>query len=216
MTCPDETLSARAEQHLPLVKAMMKRIPHRAEDREEVYQQGCLGLMKALRTFDPGRGAAFSTYAAPFILGEMRQVYRQRQAVRVPRGEMDLRRRIRRAQDDLTALLHREPTITELAEALHMEPTELTLHMEGTEAASTGSEGALADLLPDPEDIEKRIELRDILSRLPEGDQRIVTLRHRLGLTQAETGRRLGMSQMQVSRREAIIRTLLRRALADG
>ena len=99
-----------------------------------------------------------------------------------------------------------------------MDAAELTLHtdvqMTSTDAL-TDSGTPLSDLLPDPEDWQTRLELRDVLSRLPEMDQRLILLRHRMGLTQTEAGQRLGMTQMQVSRREQIIRTLLRRSLAD-
>lgn len=214
-----EALQALAEKHLPLVAAMVRRYPERRYAREELYQQGVIGLMKALRRFDPAHGTAFSTYAAAMILGEMRMLQRLESPIHLPRTEIELRRRIRRAEEALTATLHREPTITELAEALNMDAAELVLHMEEITVASTDtqSEGGtpLADILPDPEDWQKRIELRDILARLPEKDRQLVLLRHRVGLTQAQAGQRLGMSQMQVSRREAIIRTLLRRALAE-
>lgn len=214
-----ETMQALAEEHLPLVGTMVRRFPAAGESREELYQQGVVGLMKALRQFDPTRGTAFSTYAAALILGEMRMLRRQDVPLHIPRTELDLRRRIRQTEAALTARTNRSPTVTELSAALGMEPAELMLHMESITVASTDAEspgGApLADILPDPEDWQQRIELRDILSRLPEKDQQLVLLRHRAGLTQAEAGRRLGMTQMQISRRERIIRTLLERALAE-
>lgn len=208
-----EALQRLAEEHLPLVGMLTRRFPSPLP-KEELYQQGVVGLMKALRRFDPARGVAFSTYAAAMILGEMRMLSRQNAPLHIPRPEAELRRRIRHAQDALTAALHREPTVIELAEALHMDAAELPLHMEEITVASTdGEEGA--PILPDPEDWQMRIELRDILARLPEMDRQLILLRHRAGLTQAQAGQRLGLTQMQVSRREAIIRTLLRRALAE-
>lgn len=213
-----EALQRLAEAHLPLVGMLARRFPSPLP-REELYQQGVIGLMKALRGFDPARGTAFSTYAAAMILGEMRMLSRQNAPLHIPRPEAELRRRIRHAQDALTASLRREPTVTELAEALHMDAAELTLHMEEITVASTDAQGdggtPLGDILPDPEDWQKRIELRDILARLPEMDWQLILLRHRTGLTQAQAGQRLGLTQMQVSRREAVIRTLLRRALAE-
>lgn len=223
MSFPEELIRARqddpealqrlAEEHLPLVGMLTRRFPSPLP-KDELYQQGVVGLMKALRRFDPARGVAFSTYAAAMILGEMRMLSRQNAPLHIPRPEAELRRRIRHAQDVLTAALHREPTVTELAEALHMDAAELPLHIEEITVTSTdGEEGA--PILPDPEDWQMRIELRDILSRLPETDRQLILLRHRAGLTQAQAGQRLGLTQMQVSRREAIIRTLLRRALAE-
>ena len=206
-------LQRQAEQHLPLVRALARRFPA-ALPREDLFQQGVLGLMKALQRFDSTRGTAFSTYAVPFILGEMRLLLRQQSPLHIPRPERELRLRIRQAEEHLTAQLDRAPTIDELAAALDMDVTDLLLHMEEISVASTDDEEQ-APILPDPEDWQRRLELRDILARLPKKDQQLILLRHRAGLTQTEAGQRLGMTQMQVSRRERIIRELLRRALAE-
>lgn len=214
-----EALQALAEKHLPLVGAMVGHFAPGFSSKEELYQQGVIGLMKALHRYDPQRGTAFSTYAAAMILGEMRMLQRLNAPIHLPRTEIELRRRIGQAEAALIAALHREPTIIELADALHIEAPDLVLHMEEISVASTDAQGdggaPLGDILPDPEDWQKRIEIRDILARLPEKDRQLLLLRHRAGLTQAQAGQRLGLTQMQVSRREAIIRTLLRRALAE-
>lgn len=214
-----EAMQALAEKHLPLVGMLTARFPAGPFSREELYQQGVLGLMKALARFDPARGTAFSTYAAAMILGEMRMLTRLTSPIHLPRGEIELRRQIRQQEDSLTRALGRPPSVTELADALHMDPAEMMLHMEDVAVASTDAQSPggtpLSDLLADPEDWQKRIELRDILARLPEMDRQLILLRHRVGLTQAQAGQRLGMTQMQVSRREKIIRTLLKRALAE-
>ncbi len=213
-----EALQALAEKHLPLVGMLVKRFPGEA-NREELYQQGVVGLMKALRWFDPERGTAFSTYAAAMIWGEMRMLRRQEAVLHIPRTEEALRRRIHQAESRLTSLFHRDPTVTELAAELQTDPAELALHIDQISVSSTDAQSPegtpLSELLADPEDWQKRIELRDILAHLPDMDRRLVLLRHRAGLTQAQAGQRLGMTQMQVSRREKIIRTLLRRALAE-
>lgn len=218
-TAGTAALQALAEKHLPLVRAMTKRFPASGASREELFQQGVIGLMKALQRYDPSRGTSFSTYAAALILGEMRMLRRLDAPIHIPRTETELRRRIRQAEAALTAELQREPTVTELAAALDMDAAELMLHMDEVTVASTDaqSEGgsALMDVLPDPEDWQKRIEMRDVLARLPEKDQQLILLRHRVGLTQTQAGQRLGMTQIQVSRREAIIRTLLKRALTE-
>jgi len=212
-------LQCLAEEHLPLVGTMVKRMPASSWSREELYQQGVIGLMKALTRFDPARGTTFSTYAAAMILGEMRMLHRQDSPIHMPRTEVALRRHIRQAEAELTSQLHREPTITELAAAFQMDAADLVLHLEEITVASTDAESpggsTLCELLPDPDDWQRRIELRDILARLPRLDQQLVMLRFRLGMTQTQAGQRLGLTQMQVSRREKVIRTLLKRALAD-
>ena len=206
-------LQCQAEQHLPLVRALAQRFPEQMS-REDLFQQGVVGLMKALQRFDSTRETAFSTYAVPFILGEMRLLLRQQSPLHIPRPERELRLRIRRAEELLTVHLGRSPTIDELAGRMHMDISDLLLHLEEISVASTDDEERVP-ILPDPEDWQTRLELRDILARLPEMDQQLILLRHRAGLTQGEAGQRLGMTQMQVSRREKIIRDLLRRALAE-
>ena len=199
-------------RHLPLVRVLAKRFTY--ADPEELYQQGVIGLMKALQGYDPARGTTFATYAVPLILGEMRQLCRNASMIHLSRREADFRLCIRRTLETLIQQLCREPTIDELAEALHTPIDDLLLHMDDINVASTDADEQAA-IIPDPEDWEKRIELRDILARLPKKDQQLILLRHRNGLSQTQAGEHLGMTQMQVSRREKIIRTILQRALAE-
>lgn len=173
--------------------------------------------MKALARFDPTHGTAFSTYAAAMILGEMRSLCRVEAPVHVPRGDRELRSRIRHAEGTLMAHLGREPTVQELATALRMEPTELTLAMEQISVLSidTTSGHSLVELLPDRTDWETRLLLRDMIARLPKNDQRLLMLRLRYGRSQAETARALGTTQVQVSRREQALKQQIRQAWAD-
>lgn len=208
-------MQALAENHLPLVGAMVKRFPWHGREREELYQQGCVGLMKALSRYDPAYGTSFSTYAAAMILGEMRMLCRMDAPIHIPRGDRELRSRIRRAEGLLTAHLGREPTISELAAALRMDAAELALAME--EIRVTSSDQARADgrsllaLLPDPDDWMNRLLLRDMIARLPQDDRRLMMMRLRQGKTQAEVARALGTTQVQVSRREMAIKEQLRK-----
>lgn len=208
-------LQALALQHLPLVMALTKRFPPGQYDREELYQQGCVGLMKALQRYDPGRGVSFATYAVPVILGEMRQLRRLNRPIHVPRPEEELRMRIRRCALERSASLGREATVQEIASALAMDARELMLHMEEIDVASwdapceTGS--SLADALADPTDWLTRLELRTLVEQLPPQDRTLMELRYLQGLTQAETARRLGLTQVQISRREMLLRRQLRR-----
>lgn len=203
-----------AEHHLPLVAAMVRRFPGYGREREELYQQGCVGLMKAIVRYDPTYGAAFSTYAAAMILGEMRMLCRLDAPIHVPRTDREKRHRIHRAQALLAQQLGREPTVPELASMLRMEPAELVLAMEEVSVASLDAPNAqgsfMAELLPDGDDWMKRLLLKDLMNRLPENDRKLMLLRYRLGLSQTETARRMGMTQTQVSRREIAIKARLR------
>ena len=206
---------ALAEDHLPLVAAMVRRFPRYDREREELYQQGCVGLMKALARYDASLGTAFSTYAAAMILGEMRMLSRLDMPVHIPRRDRELRGRLRRAESMLTARLGREPTVQELAQVLRVDPTELVLAMEEITVTSmdamTAAGTPMTELLPDPDDWMSRLLMRDLLSRLPERDRKLLLLRYRYGLTQTATAKRLHMTQVQVSRREMQLKAQLKK-----
>lgn len=203
-----------AEDHLPLVAAMVRRFPPGLHEPEELYQQGCVGLMKAIARYDPDYGTAFSTFAVPLILGEMRLLSRRDCLVHIPRPERELRQRIRRAQEALTRALNREPTVQELAAHLRMEAAELVQLMEEVTVTSADAEtddgSPLGDVLADPDDWLTRVELRDMIDRLPERDRHLLQLRYGEGCSQTETAAQLGMTQVQVSRRERVLRRQLR------
>lgn len=209
-------LQELAEDHLPLVAAMVQRFPWHYKEKEELYQQGCLGLMKALARFDPTYGVRFSTYAAAMILGEMRMLCRLDAPIHIPRGDRELRSRIRKAESQLTTHLGRNPTVQELASLLRMDPSELILAMEQIQVTSTASSRTLLDLLPDQDDWMNRLLMRDMIERLSAFDQRLLLLRLRFGKTQAETARTLGISQVQVSRREMALKQQLRQAWMEA
>lgn len=215
-----DALSALAEEHLPLVKMLAARLPWTGYPREELVQQGVLGLMKALQRYDPSRGTTFSTYAAALILGEMRMLRREDAPLHIPRTDREKRSRLREAQQQLTSVLAREPTIDELATALHMDAAELVLQMEDVTVTSMDApiteDGApLSELLPEQDDWLSRLMLRDIFARLSPDDRQLLVLRYQYGFTQAEAAQRLGTTQSQVSRREKVLRTLLHHAWND-
>lgn len=212
-TTEHRDVRALAEDHLPLVAALVRRFPPGLHEPEELYQQGCIGLMKALARYRPECGTAFSTYAVPVILGEMRLLSRQYAPIHIPRPEREQRQRIRRMTSQLTATLSREPTINELAAALRMDPADLLFLLDDVTVSSTeasSDDGSpLIEALADEDDWLSRMELRDLIAQLPERDRQLLTLRHIEGLSQAATAHRLGMTQVQVSRREAVLRRQL-------
>ena len=194
-----------AENHLPLVAAVLRRFPHRLCEREELYQQGCVGLLKAISRFDPDRGTSFSTYAVAMIMGEMRMLHRQ-SALHSPRTDREAYHRMQKAQGLLSQSLGREPTVTEIASALRLDAADVALLTEAFQVASTDapspSDRRMIDLLPDGDGWELRMELRDLLGRLPREDMRLLLLRYHEGLSQQQTAQRLHRTQTYVSRRE--------------
>jgi RNA polymerase sigma-B factor len=180
--------------------------------------------VKAIDRYDPSRAAAFSTYAVPTILGELRRHFRDHTwAIHVPRDLQELSLRVDRVSQDLAGVSHRPPTVREIARAVGCREEEVLEAREAGAAYRATSlqrrvgagddpdQPTLGDLLPQPDDGLERAEARAVLDRLLrricDRDREALRLRFEEDLTQAEIGERLGISQMQVSR-------ILRRALA--
>lgn len=203
-----------AEKYLWLVSTLLRRFPHKCGEKEDLYQQGCLGLLKAAARFDPSYGASFQAYAASMIIGEMRMYARISAPVHIPRTDREMRVRLKRAIEMLTAKLAREPTIDELSTLMRIEPTELAMLMEEVSVTSADAEtdmGApLWERFPASENWLDSLELRDLIQQLPDQDQQLLHCRYLEGLSQTETAKRLVMTQIQVSRRERVLKKMLR------
>lgn len=207
-----------AEAHLPLATHLAKRFERRGEALEDLIQVASLGLLKAIDRFDPGRGLEFSTFAVPTIVGELKRHFRDRAwSVRVPRRLQELHLELGTAIAELTHELRRSPTIPELAERVGaavedvIEATEAgrayrsgSIDASGAGGSDSQSEGSLASRLggEDPmlDELIEHSEVAALLDTLPERERTIVVLRFFSGLTQAEIGEQVGISQMHVSR----------------
>ncbi|WP_052442600.1 SigB/SigF/SigG family RNA polymerase sigma factor [Streptacidiphilus neutrinimicus] len=204
------------ELNLSLVRYAASQFAHRSEPMEDIVQVGTVGLIKAINRFDPDRDVEFLTYALPTIAGEIKRYFRDSSwAVHVPRRLQELRLRLAKANDALEQELNREPTTRELAEHLGLPEQEV---VDGRLAANGYTAGTLeapgtADADQD-NPLEQRIgivddgfdqveavtSLKPLIARLPERDRLILGLRFVDELTQSEIGKRIGVSQMQVSR----------------
>lgn len=219
----EEVLGELVGMHLPLVQGCLRRFQMRGRDMEELYQQGCLGLVKACRRFDPDYGVQFSTYAVPLILGEIRAFLRDDRPFHLPRQEKERLHKLPGVSAALAQALGREPTVTELAQALRMDPRELAWLQEcrnppiSMEQALPG-ERAMAERIPDPAGSQwlDSLMLRDLIQRLPEQARLLIRLRLGGGRTQAQTARLLGVSQVQVSRLERRVQALLKEQWQGG
>ncbi|MCL2545000.1 MAG: sigma-70 family RNA polymerase sigma factor [Clostridia bacterium] len=216
-------LDEMVRANLALVRSVCARFASRGADMEELYQLGCLGLVKAIKNFDAGYGVRFSSYAVPVIMGEIRRFLRDDGALTVGRRFKELAARALHAADRLRVELEREPTFAELAGALGCDPAELAQALESGRTVTSldaplgEEEGAtLQDVLgaPQAEAGIDRLLLRQLLEQLPPEDRRLILLRYFRDRTQAETARMLGMTQVQVSRREAKIIQRFREAMA--
>ena len=213
---------ALVEQNLGLVHACANRFRARGAEYDDLFQAGCVGLVKAATHFDPSRGFAFSTYAVPVILGEIKRIFRDGGTVKVGRTLKEKARAALKAKQALENELQREVTVSELAQKLGVDIHEaaqlLTVSMPvislTTEDESESKQFDIPVAPPD-EALTDRISLRTVLSLLEERDRKLIELRYFGGLTQTKTAALLGMSQVQVSRREKVILQELRRRMTE-
>ncbi len=208
------------KQNMGLVHACAHRFKGRGIEYEDLFQAGCMGLVKATDAFDQERGVRFSTYAVPVILGEMRRLFRDGGTVKVSRTLKELSLKATRTRERLSIEWGREPTVNELAEALGIEVSAVVEALSAAAPALslTGSDedGAPQIDLPveSPEEqLADSLSLRQVLRCLEERDQMLIQLRYFKGKTQVETAAALGMTQVQVSRREKKILLQMRELL---
>ncbi len=206
------------EENIGLVHACCQKLNGRGIEYEELFSAGSLGLCKAAGGFDPKMGYRFSTYAVPVILGEIRRLFREGGSVKVSRSIKELGLAIRRATPVLQERLNREPTVQELAKELSVSPEQVTEALCATQPTLSlsfaGGEGEWDLPTPDSQDtICDRHALYQCLEALPPVDRDLIRLRYFEGKTQTVTAQALGMTQVQVSRKERLILTRLRQGL---
>ncbi|MBR5088068.1 MAG: sigma-70 family RNA polymerase sigma factor [Ruminiclostridium sp.] len=205
-----------AERNMGLVHSLANRFRGRGIEYEELVSAGCMGLVKAARGFDEGRGLCFSTYAVPVILGEIKRLFRDGGTVKVSRTIKELSLRIAAYREKCTG---HDPTIAEIADSLGESVESVTEAIAASRPvlSLTGGdeEGAEFDVPVEPPQLKaaELIALNQCLDTLGAQDRRLIYIRYRLEKTQAETGRILGMTQVQVSRREKKILEDLREML---
>ena len=208
-------------QNLGLVHACAHRFRGRGVEYDDLFQAGCVGLVKAIDAFDRGRGVMFSTYAVPVILGEIRRLFRDGGTVKVSRSLKELGMKALRSREELSVSLGREPTVQEVAERLGASPEQVAEAISASipPLSLTPQEDgeAQVDIPTDSpeESISDKIALRQLLSGLPEKDRRLLFFRYFRNMTQTETAGYLGMTQVQVSRREKKLLLMMREKMVD-
>jgi RNA polymerase sigma-B factor len=213
------------ERYLPLARRLARRYQRSEEPLEDLVQVASLGLVKAVDRYDATRDTAFSSFAVPTILGELRRHFRDRTwSVRVPRELQELALRVDRAVTTLSSQAGRAPTVPEIAEAVNASEEQVLDALQAAGAYRAGSldapragagEDASGETVADAigaeeggfERAEERATLGPMLAHITERERLVLTLRFGEDMTQAEIGERIGVSQMQVSR-------LIRQALA--
>ena len=208
-----------AEENLGLVHLCANRFRGRGIEYDDLYSAGCIGLLKAVKAFDCGRGVKFSTYAVPVILGEIKRLFRDGGAIRVSRSLKELSMQLQRLCEDFRQREMREPTIAELSklsgeseadvsEALCVSQPLLSLTSGDDDEGQTD----IPTESPD-ESITDLLALRQIMAQLEANDRALLELRYFKGLTQSKTAKALGMTQVQVSRREKKLLNYMREEL---
>lgn len=205
--------------NLGLVHSLAGRFKGRGIEYEDLYQAGCMGLVKAADGFDPDRGFAFSTYAVPVILGEIKRLFRDGGAVKVSRSLKDLSAKVAKCREQLAAQLGQEPTIACVANEMGLSCEQVSeaigiwspvMSLSGEEEG----EGSIdVPVSGETDRITDRIILRQAISALQGQDRKLIILRYFCEISQARTGQILSMTQVQVSRREKKILSQMKRLL---
>ena len=191
-----EALSALVRQHIPLVQALCRRF----SGSEDAFQQGCMGLVKAIRKYREDSGCQFSTYAVPVILGEMHRAYSHTLGWR-SRAALN---RAKAYQERTLRLTGQDPPIMEIAANAGVSPEELALLIERDKGPVYDEQGTLFPSLPDPmgENWLLRFCILDVLSRMPKDESWLIRQRYVAGKSQTELARALSVSQTSISRQE--------------
>lgn len=207
-----------------LVRSIALRFRDRGTELEDLIQIGTLGMLKAMRSFEPERGNAFSTYAVPLIIGEIRRHLRDDGMIKVGRGYKRLGMLLMRERNRIVSGEGREPGIRELAEACGVSPEEAAVALDALTPVSSlsdtvyGDEGVtlesvVSDGTEELEQLSDRIALRQSIAKMQPLWRRIVLLRYYRNMTQQQTADSLGLSQVKVSREEKKILAFLRSEL---
>ena len=210
------------EQNLGLVRSCAHRFRGRGIEYDDLYQAGCMGLVKATAAFDESRGVMFSTYAVPVILGEIRRLFRDGGTVKVSRSIKELGVKAARVREQLSTTLGRDAAISEVAEAMGKEPGEIAQALAATTppvSLTAGEEegGGQLDLPVDSTEelLSDILALKQAMERMEDRDRRLIILRYYQNQTQTQTAQELGMTQVQVSRREKKLMQYFRQELLE-
>lgn len=216
------------EGNLRLVLSVIQRFMGRGENPDDLFQVGCIGLLKAVQNFDETKEVRFSTYGVPMIAGEIRRYLRDNSAIRVSRSVRDTAYRVLQCKEQMLVELGREPSMEEIAKRLEMPLSEVVDAMDAITApvslyepvySDGGDPLTVMDQVRDMKNTDdqwlERIALRDAMSRLGDREKQILALRFHDGKTQMEVAREIGISQAQVSRLEKNAIGSIRKAISS-
>lgn len=218
----DASMEKLVRHNTALVKSIVKKYLGRGVEFDDLYQIGCMGLVKAIQNYDETFNVRFSTYAVPMIAGEIKRFLRDDGMIKVSRSLKELAGKAAAAQERLRRTLGADPGIQELAKEVGAEPEELALALEASrphmsiyeQVYDDGSEVTLLDHMQPEKDednfIVDKILLKELLGKLEARERQLILLRYFQDKTQSEIARLMGVSQVQISRLENKIITKLR------
>lgn len=211
----------KIESNMGLVYSVANRFAGKGVDFEDLVQIGCVGLIKAVDNFDESRGFSFSTYAVPVIIGEIRQFFRDDGTVKVSRTVKELGRKIAKLKEEFILDKGIEPTISEISEKIGISPEETARAISASMpvyslTVNEDEQNSEYNVPVESYDraVSDKIALLEVLSSLDENDRLLIKCRYFDELNQTKTAEIIGTTQVQVSRREKKLLTLLRSKLA--
>lgn len=221
-----EAMNRLIEANLPLVTSISKKFINRGYDYEDIYQIGCMGLVKAINNFDDKYNVKFSTYAVPMIIGEIKRFLRDDGIIKVSRNVKSLAKKLHFDKEALTKKLNRDPSIDELAEFSGIDKEEILFALESSASMQylyevihqdDGAPVLLIDKLSEnaaeDKNLTEKIALKEALNNLDVKSRQIIVLRYFKDKTQIQVAKMLGISQVQVSRIEKRVLLEMRKQL---
>lgn len=214
-----ESRDEKIKNNIGLVHSIANRFRGRGVEYDDLFQNGCVGLIKAVDNFDKSRGFAFSTYAVPVIMGEIKRTFRDGGAIKVSRALKEKAIKAQALREKFINCELREPTVSEFSHLLDCSPEEtaeiLNVIMPMISLNSSGEDGEDTIDIPvdESEQLFDRISVHQLMRHLNETERKIIDMRFYKGCTQSKTAESLGISQVQVSRREKNLLIKLRKLM---
>ncbi len=211
------------KENLGLVHSICRRFAGRGIEYDDLYQAGCMGLVKAVDAYDFDRGFAFSTYAVPVIMGEVRRLFRDGGAVKVSRSIKELNFKIVRANELLRQQLNRDPTVNEIASYLSVDAADVSEALcasQSTVSLTVENDDGISEMdlpiIDHQDEINNKILIEAATKQLNETERLLIKYRYFDLLTQSKTASILNMSQVQVSRAEKRILLKMRQIIGES
>ena len=206
------------EQNIGLVKSCVSKFLFKNSDYDDIFQAGCLGLTRAAKKFNPEFGTKFSSYAVPFILGEIKNFFSNNNKIKLSRNNQKIYKIINTEREEFCIKNNREPTLNELSEKLNIPVENILESLESHQSVSSIDNDNYSEKTEISEEshekfVDTKIDIRSAIDKLSPEDQKIIKMRFFESKTQSDSAKILGMTQVQISRREKKILKHLRASL---